>query len=183
MTHGETEQGPHRPPKQMTHQPPEILHKHYQRIIVNHSLHRFIPFNKKHFGFWNHCSTQDALNIITNYINTDNKIGYRSAQITTDMHKAFNKVGMMALSIGYATSLTLPIHKQKLLANHPDKTKMHQTSKPTIRILPPPSGRATRIGLNTHNFQMYTDGPQTQFKMTITNQYPDDVATNQSTLC
>ena len=73
----------------------EILGKTFERII-NKRLRLHLEdqqlLSHKHFGFRPKHSTQDALNVITNYLYISKQRRFKTVLITKDIQKAFNTV-------------------------------------------------------------------------------------------
>lgn len=73
----------------------ESIGKTFERII-NNRLRQHLTNNNllslKQFGFHQHRSTQDELNLITNYIRNNTRPRKMTALITKDVEKAFDTV-------------------------------------------------------------------------------------------
>lgn len=61
--------------------------------ITDHRRHmNIITFNKRHFGFINESSTQDALNTFINYIQINKKTNHKTILVTKESTEAFDSV-------------------------------------------------------------------------------------------
>jgi hypothetical protein len=95
----------------------ETLGKTFERII-NTRLRWYLEdhnlLSHKQFGFRSHHSTQDALNIITNYVhNKDRRL--KTVLVTKDVERAFDTVWHAGLKFKLCTKFNFPPLIKKLL--------------------------------------------------------------------
>lgn len=133
----------------------------------------------KQFGFRPQRSTQDVLNIVTNYIHINKATGYKTALITKDVERAFDTVWHEGLRYKICTKFNFPRPLQKLLCNFLHNRKMqirfcnHLSEKFRLN-----AGVPQGSVLSPTLFTMYTnDMPGPRHPHSLTLQYADDVTT------
>ena len=158
----------------------EILGKTFERIN-NKRLRLFLEdedlLNDKHFGFRPLRSTQDILNITTNYLHINKHTKQKTALLTKDVQRAFDTVWHVGLKYKICNQFNLPIITQKLLCNYLDdrRTKIkfqnHFSNYFNLNAgVPQGSVLAPTL------FIIFTnDLPNPIYNDTLTLQYADDV--------
>ena len=157
----------------------EVLGKIFEKII-NARLRIHLEDNdlltKKQFGFRQHRSTQDALNIMVNYSvnNADRQL--KTIMVTKDIEKAFDTVWHAGLKYKLCNNFNLPPLTCKLLCSFLDDRQC------TIKFLgrmsetfTPQAGVPQGSGLSPTEFIMYTtDLPDPRHDDSLTILYADD---------
>ncbi|XP_069989529.1 uncharacterized protein [Penaeus vannamei] len=105
----------------------ETLGKTFERII-NTRLRWYLEdhnlLSQKQFGFRSHHSTQDALNIITNYVHNNKDRRLMTVLVTKDVERAFDTVWHAGLKYKLCTKFNFPPLIKKLLCNFLDDRKL-----------------------------------------------------------
>ncbi|KAK4327634.1 hypothetical protein Pmani_001907 [Petrolisthes manimaculis] len=134
---------------------------------------------EKQFGFRPYRSTQQALNIITNYIhiNKHTPKPYKIALVTKDAEKAFDKVWHEGLKYKICTQFNFPIIIQKLLCNFLDNRFMQIKFQNNFsEYFPLRAGVPQGSVLSPTLYILYTnDMPDPIHADSLTIQYADDV--------
>ena len=157
----------------------ETLGKTFERIM-NTRLRRYLDDNdllsNKQFGFRSHRSTQDALNIMTNYINNNNDRRLKTVLVTKDVERAFDTVWHAGLKYKLCTKFNFPPLIKKLLCSFLDNRILR------IKFLHKVSGNITMHAgvpqgsiLSPTLYTLYTnDLPDPTYNDSLTILYADD---------
>lgn len=160
----------------------EITGKSFEKII-NQRLRAHLEdedlLSPKQLGFRPYRSTQEALNIISTYlhINRHSPRTYKSAIITKDVQKAFDKVWHAGLMYKILHNFNLPSPLQRLLCNYLTNRRVtikyqQATSQPFTLNAGVPQGSAIAPTL----FNMYMqDAPDPLYSDSLIIIYADDI--------
>lgn len=157
----------------------EVIGKTFERLYntrLRHHLEDEELLSYKQFGFRAQHSTQDALNIITNYIHMNKKC-YKTSLITKDVQKAFDTVWHDGLRYKICTNFNLPTKAKKLLCNFLVDRRMRIRVKNTYSDhFTLSAGVPQGSVLSPTLYIMYTnDLPDPIHADSLTIQYADDV--------
>ena len=157
----------------------ETIGKFFEKII-NRRLRRYFDDNdlisSKQFGFRSHRSTQDVLNILTNYCSMNKDKRLTTILVTKDVEKAFDTVWHAALKYKIWRNFNLPPCIAKLLCNFLDNRTMQVKFKNVIsENFPLHAGVPQGSSISPTLYTMYTnDLPDPTYPDSITIQYADD---------
>ena len=157
----------------------ETIGKIFERIIntrlrwylENHNL-----LSDKQFGFRPHRSTQDALNIMTNYCNNNKDQRLKTVLVTKDVERAFDTVWHAGLKYKLCTKFQFPLAIKKLLCSFLDNRRLrikflHKVSNSITMHAGVPQGSILSPTLYT----LYTnDLPDPTYNDSLTILYADD---------
>jgi len=157
----------------------ELLGKTYERLL-NARLRLYLDSNDllspKQYGFRQHHSTEDALNIITAYLRI-NKPYYKCAIVTKDVKQAFDTVWHTGLKYKICNNFDFPPITQRLLCNFLTDRQMRIRHKNFFStFFTPLAGVPQGSVLSPTLYNMYThDLPDPIHPESLTIQYADDV--------
>ena len=157
----------------------EVLGKTFERAI-NQRLRAHLDseelLSPQQFGFRSGASTEDALNSIIAYLNS-NKLYTKTALVTKDVKKAFDTVWHIGLKYKIRTNFNLPPLIQKLLCNFLDDRQARIRHQGTLSApFAPQAGVPQGSVLSPTLYNMYTaDLPSPLHNDSLTIQYADDV--------
>ena len=148
--------------------------------IVNDRLRDHLEDNAllttKQFGFRPHRSTQDALNVITNYAHNNSQRLLKTILVTKDVEKAFDSVWHAGLKYKIYSNFNLPPLTVKFLCSVLDNRSLEisflgRTSEP----FEPEAGLLQGSPLSPTGYNMYTaDMPDPIHPESLTILYADD---------
>ena len=148
--------------------------------IVNDRLLDHLEDNSlltsKQFGFRHHRSTQDALNIMTNYTIDNAERTLKTFLVTKDVEKAFDTVWHAGLKYKFYNNFNLPLLTVKFMCSFLDDRELFikfqgQISEP----IEPLAGLLQGSPLSPTSYSMYTsDMPDPIHPESLTLLYADD---------
>ena len=157
----------------------EAFGKTFERLI-NYRLRLHLEINNflspGQFGFRQHRSTEDALNVITGYLKTT-KFPDRCALVTKDVKQAFDTVWHTGLKHKICNNFELPHPTQRLLCNFLTDRKIRVRHQQILSDhFTPLAGVPQGSVLSPTLYNMFThDIPNTKHQLSLTLQYADDV--------
>ena len=149
----------------------KIINSRLRRYLENHDL-----LSSKQFGFRSHRSTQDVLNLLTNYCNNNKDRRLKTVLVTKDVERAFDTVWHAGLKYKLCTKFNFPPILQKLLCSFLDDRKLKLKFKGKVsNTISMHAGVPQGSILSPTLFILYTnDLPDPTFPDSLTLLYADD---------